>query len=977
MATPEFDFSKLASPRRGEYDALKNININGPIREKTCKDNVDPETVARYEKYMKFAADIEDFHKHIASIKLHLVPCYPNVKKPMILKWNEHQDTLPEYPTLYHKNFNVSVVTGKNSSLVIIDLDKVKDPKTEICGIEYWKQLLSVYNGNQHIKTWIFQTPTGGYHIYFRYSASICKLKTAAKIIDRTDVDNKKKKVCIDFLTNNGKGMLPGSITKDGIYDLVEGCDPRTTPIAEMPQWLVDILFNSRANPECKEYHTLGADKKKGKSKYTLKKDEVLPFIIMLLSYLNIRRVNDRKSWIYIMSLVKTIVNGFEIHDDAMGFEIIDQWSRLSSKYSQGEIYQQAPYQWCYIKGFELMSPTHALNILKKLAVDDSLLDPPGLAKLRDNVKKFIAKNGNYKVYKARDWRDMFGDNPVEEEIHKQDREWLVNAFGLQIFDKDSKESVNDIKELIKKKNVTETDVVELLKKTVAHISNGGDEFYIFKTFDNIGEMIYTDKASVAGFAKYHIWYDKKKVVKGVETTIKKRKSVKEIIEDHAVKEFSYNSVVYRPYSKFEDNVFKVILEEKHEFVEDHMETSYVKNNFNKFSGFKYDYNPGLKVDVSLFLPILIFIKQILCGVECTTEVTRDPNGGRSYTGVTCKDHENCPCWKDPVYIHFINLLAWYLQKPHKKPKVMIVLGGNMRVGKSYFIRYFCKYLMGRRYFYVVSDPKQLENRFNSCKTGIQFLLYEEPTSWGGNELANNAMKFEISESYMEVEIKNGPRYKMKVYYNSAISTNGTNPVGIEHGDERFFCLWAEARYTKEQKEEFFKPIKNAWKNEEVMRHFHHYLMKIDLSKYKPGNIPNTWWRDYMASKSTKHTDNFFYRIMENQGCNGMDTEGWIHGGNLYEAYKTYCEHEGIDKPLGKVNFNREVRRIFASHGFREMEEKTINNVKGYQAFRINYMSLLRQQRILNDKFLNNFYDKDLKYIGQIAGVGHNFDIVE
>lgn len=102
-----------------------------------------------------------------------------------------------------------SIITGKTSNLTVIDLDKhgnKRDDGTEINGIEEFEKLLDEYctveEKDRVLNTFTVETPTGGRHLYFRYS----------DIFENSPANGK---LAIDVRGNGGIIVAPGTNRRD------------------------------------------------------------------------------------------------------------------------------------------------------------------------------------------------------------------------------------------------------------------------------------------------------------------------------------------------------------------------------------------------------------------------------------------------------------------------------------------------------------------------------------------------------------------------------------------------------------------------------------------------------------------------------------------------------------------------------------------------------------------------------------------
>lgn len=125
---------------------------------------------------------------------------------------------------------NIGILTGKNSGIVVIDID-VKNG-----GVEKWNSLILKY-GNIPL-TFIVSTPSGGYHLYFKYTDDLKNIGNINSLIN----------IPIDFRTDSGMIVFVGSKNnQEKEYKIYTGInDNKNMILSEMPIWLKRILVIDR-----------------------------------------------------------------------------------------------------------------------------------------------------------------------------------------------------------------------------------------------------------------------------------------------------------------------------------------------------------------------------------------------------------------------------------------------------------------------------------------------------------------------------------------------------------------------------------------------------------------------------------------------------------------------------------------------------------------------------------------------------------
>ncbi len=136
--------------------------------------------------------------------------------------WGDYPISDPEMIRLQwqnnHKQCGVGIITGKESNLLVLDIDNKNGAK----GSQSLKELESKYGDLP--KTFTVKTPGGGHHYYFRYND--CGLTIDAGVMDG-----------VDYRGEGGYVVSAGSVVQGGVY-LVEN----DVPVADAPAWLIDVL---------------------------------------------------------------------------------------------------------------------------------------------------------------------------------------------------------------------------------------------------------------------------------------------------------------------------------------------------------------------------------------------------------------------------------------------------------------------------------------------------------------------------------------------------------------------------------------------------------------------------------------------------------------------------------------------------------------------------------------------------------------
>ena len=143
-----------------------------------------------------------------------VIPINKSDKKPAISAWLEFQK-VPADPEQAAKWFdkttnNIAIITGPISDITVIDLDRNK-PDGKETPLEAFP------------KTFTVKTPSGGYHLYYKYSAKVGLSANKYPQFPHLDIRN-----------DGGYVVAPPSKTDAGEYKIIND-----VPVADFP----DDLF--------------------------------------------------------------------------------------------------------------------------------------------------------------------------------------------------------------------------------------------------------------------------------------------------------------------------------------------------------------------------------------------------------------------------------------------------------------------------------------------------------------------------------------------------------------------------------------------------------------------------------------------------------------------------------------------------------------------------------------------------------------
>jgi P4 family phage/plasmid primase-like protien len=181
-------------------------------------------------------SNVEVAKSYLEEFKLVCFPIRRGTKTPLLSGYLSLTVETVDLNT-FQPDSGIGILAGPASQVIVVDID-AKDCDGKISGVTKWNEWLVKYNQSVDINTPTVETPSGGRHVYFRYTPAVAALPKSITIKDQQT----GKPVAIDLFTDN-KGFLvaPPSVHPNG-GTYVWSIWPDVTPFAEMPEWLINEL---------------------------------------------------------------------------------------------------------------------------------------------------------------------------------------------------------------------------------------------------------------------------------------------------------------------------------------------------------------------------------------------------------------------------------------------------------------------------------------------------------------------------------------------------------------------------------------------------------------------------------------------------------------------------------------------------------------------------------------------------------------
>jgi hypothetical protein len=174
------------------------------------------------------------------------------------------------------------------------------------------------------------------------------------------------------------------------------------------------------------------------------------------------------------------------------------------------------------------------------------------------------------------------------------------------------------------------------------------------------------------------------------------------------------------------------------------------------------------------------------------------------------------------------------VQHPDDPGRAALSLRGDPGVGKGIFATEYGA-LFGRHFFHITSS-EHLVGRFNAL-SAQSVLMFADEAMFAGDRHAAQVLKTLISEKTKVLEFKGIDSFQIPSYSRFILATNDRHPIRIEHKDRRYCSIYVEPAHAKDKS--YFLAILDQMKNggRAALLDF---LLKRDISKFNPENIPST-----------------------------------------------------------------------------------------------------------------------------------------
>lgn len=315
---------------------------------------------------------------------------------------------------------------------------------------------------------------------------------------------------------------------------------------------------------------------------------------------------------------------------------------------------------------------------------------------------------------------------------------------------------------------------------------------------------------------------------------------------------------------------------------------SFTEPTFNTFRGFNVKFEKDFKVDMKVIEPITNHIK-ILANYE------------------------------DKSYKYIVNYMSKIIKEPNKKTGICMVFMSDQGAGKTSFWEWYNREIIGKEWTLTLSNNENIFRNFNAEMQNKLVTILDEAQLDGSYKKKSDQLKSLISQNFIRIEYKGLDPVTMNDRNNYIILTNNDFPVKVEQSDRRF----AVFRMSNEKcgNNDYFDELNEAFRDDNVKKHFFHYLLQNDISKFIPErDIPNTEAKIELKKESCPTPIKFALELYKNgikmpyEGDRlleeGLKTPSKVNTSDLYKCYKDFiikkCPNDKSYAESGFINqFNK------------------------------------------------------------------------
>ena len=198
-----------------------------------------------------------------------------------------------------------------------------------------------------------------------------------------------------------------------------------------------------------------------------------------------------------------------------------------------------------------------------------------------------------------------------------------------------------------------------------------------------------------------------------------------------------------------------------------------------------------------------------------------------------------------------INWAAFIVQNIDGKTGTVPILRGVYGCGKTTFGEILAQ-IIGEKHAKQKDTLSSIGESFNSDLTGKKLIIFNEienVTAFSSN--IENKFKTLITDSSMDINEKNKPRFSCSNVLNFIGFSNYENPVKIREGQRRFWVCECsdDVEKMRDLCANFYESPAKGTIKKDILKAVLYYLTHLDLSGYNPKELPQTLANDSAESR--------------------------------------------------------------------------------------------------------------------------------
>jgi len=229
------------------------------------------------------------------------------------------------------------------------------------------------------------------------------------------------------------------------------------------------------------------------------------------------------------------------------------------------------------------------------------------------------------------------------------------------------------------------------------------------------------------------------------------------------------------------------------------------------------------------------------------------------------------------------------------KPEVAFLIHGKKGSGKSMIFEWFGKNIVGQSSYAYVNNIAQLTNRFNSYITSKSFTVCDELAIWekNGNTANYEMMKSLITQKQIPYERKGQESILMDDFNCFVMISNNFLCYPMGDKSNRRICA-SKVNESKVGNFKYFEKLNKCMEDDNICKHFFHFIMNLDMDSFNVKAIPNTKYRRELISSSTP--SEIAYLVVFLQKCiNNKDFKKFSCN-TIKDNYHIWCELNDITR---------------------------------------------------------------------------------